>query len=54
MPISTPPSPGNLVTVRERRFVVVEVQQSTLATDRFDARQNNAEWLLLLSVSSCL
>lgn len=30
---STPPTPGNLVDVRERRFVVVEVQQSTLDAD---------------------
>lgn len=33
MPLSAPPSSGNLVDVRERRFVVVDVQQSMLDPD---------------------
>lgn len=33
MPMSMPPSAGNLVDVRERRFVVVDVQQSALPPD---------------------
>jgi hypothetical protein len=33
MPVFAPPEQGSLVEVRQRRFVVTEVQQNTLALD---------------------
>lgn len=50
MPILAPPEQGSLVDVRQRRFVVVEVQQSTLPTDPL--RQGTALPQHLLTLAS--
>ncbi|HEU5378726.1 MAG TPA: hypothetical protein VFV38_25165, partial [Ktedonobacteraceae bacterium] len=49
MPISAPPEQGSLVDVRQRRFVVVEVQQSTLPTDPLRKGNDLPQHLLTLA-----
>jgi hypothetical protein len=46
---ATPPSPGNLVNVRERRFVVMDVQQSALDGDPLQRDSLARQHLVTLS-----
>ncbi len=49
MPVSAPPEQGSLVEVRQRRFLVVEVQQSILPLAVLHRHGSHPQHLVTLS-----
>ena len=49
MPVSSPPEQGQLVSVRQRRYVVTEVAKSTLPEAPLRQTSNGAQHLVSLS-----